>query len=247
VWLPRVAMAASGGGSTIRRILPEVLACNGQLYGHIQAVLLVVDRPCNAKNVWKGLGMPASHIVEIAHGDPDMALKLAEAFETYGIDLFSGHGFLSRVPVEAIPNYTDRHIVYMNQHPAPKPLVGGEGFWGKVPHSTVALYNERSGGKFLDGTPLFTEAWQHYIDAEFDTGAGISVLTLPLFGGDCAESIQERVMESEWRNCIEAYKQLASHNPGERVPTFDSCWNEQTIDLELLEQCRQKALALGPH
>lgn len=195
--------------------------------------VLIVDRECGATIKW----------VEDLHRNPaDVhfinpydAAAIKEIVKQYRLDVLIGMGYISRVPVEELE---DIELVIANMHPAPEPLCGGKYHYNLVPHKLVELVRGRVEG------PLCTEATVHFMTPDFDKGAGINIIRIPVYKGDSAKTIQTRVMRVEPYNTTLALLRLAHEGPN--LTTVSSSWTPETIDLAMLEECRAEAIRLCP-
>ncbi|CAN5670310.1 phosphoribosylglycinamide formyltransferase [soil metagenome] len=173
----RVAVLASGRGSNLEAILAHC-----ERLGELSAceVALVASNKENAPALERARarGIPAGHIT-----DPSNGKALLEMLDTNSIDLVALAGYLKLLPGEVTRLYKDRIV---NVHPAPLPRFGGAGMYGLRVHDAVIAAGLRE-----------TEVTVHFVDEEYDSGDVIARWPVPVYEGDTAELLAERVLKVE--------------------------------------------------
>jgi len=173
----RVAVLASGRGSNLEAILAY---CDG--LGELSSceVALVASNKQDAPALERARarGITAEHIT-----DPSDGPALLAMLDTNSIDLVALAGYLKLLPPEVTRLYKDRVI---NVHPAPLPRFGGAGMYGIRVHDAVLAAGLKE-----------TEVTVHFVDEEYDSGDVIARWPVPIYDGDDAELLAERVLKVE--------------------------------------------------
>jgi phosphoribosylglycinamide formyltransferase-1 len=87
----------------------------------------------------------------------------------------------------------------LNIHPALLPRYGGQGMYGRRVHEAVVAAGEHETGASV-----------HLVDDEYDHGAVVAQIRLPVDPGDTAESIERKVMDAEPKLFLETLQKIAS-------------------------------------
>ena len=122
--------------------------------------------------------------------------RLAGALAAAGVDLVILSGYLRRLGPRTLKAYGGR---ILNIHPALLPRFGGRGMFGRHVHEAV----------LASGDPI-TGASVHLVDDEYDHGAVLAQVELPIRAGDTAESIERRVMLAEPRLFVQTLQRIVS-------------------------------------
>lgn len=166
---PRIAVLASGEGTTLQSIM------------EMANVVLVIsnNRDCGALRRAMQFNVPGIFLGESAQPDMDMLAIL----ESSGADLVVLAGYLQKVGKPTLKAYQGRII---NTHPSLLPKHGGKGMFGKRVHKAV-----------LDSGDTETGVTIHHVTDDYDTGDIIAQCVVPIMPGDTVALIEERVKEVE--------------------------------------------------
>ena len=115
---------------------------------------------------------------EVSNG----ALLTKICFEK-GIDFIILAGYLRKIPVELLTNYSNKMI---NVHPALLPKFGGQGMYGNNVHKAVFESEE-----FETGITI------HFVNEHFDEGRVIAQFHCEVNKNDTIETIQAKVQKLE--------------------------------------------------
>lgn len=199
----KLAFLASNNGSSLRAIVAAIEA--GELAA--EPCLVVSNRKAApALEFAREHGIDTLCIPTTA--DPAGAdQRLADALRLAGADLVVLSGYLRKLGPVALQAYAGR---ILNIHPALLPNFGGQGMYGRRVHEAVVAA----------GT-LETGATVHLVDDEYDHGAVVAQVRLPIAPGESVESVERRVMASEPGLFVETLKRVASGELvlGAHIPT----------------------------
>jgi phosphoribosylglycinamide formyltransferase-1 len=174
----KLAFLASHNGSSMRAILAAIEA--GTLAS--RAVLAVSNRKAPALEFAAGHGLRT--LVIPTASDPDGADQaLAGALRDAAADLVILSGYLRKLGPATLAAF-DRRI--LNIHPALLPRHGGAGMYGRRVHEAVIAAREPASGASV-----------HLVDGEYDHGALIAQVEVPVLPDDTAETLEARVMATE--------------------------------------------------
>ena len=173
----RVAVLASGRGSNLEAILAHCERL-GELSSCEVALVASNKKDAPALQRARSRGIPAEHIP-----DPSNGKALIEMLDTHSIDIVALAGYLKLLPADVTRLYKDRII---NVHPAPLPRFGGAGMYGVRVHDAVLAAGMKE-----------TEVTVHFVDEEYDSGDVIARWPVPIYEGDTAELLAERVLKVE--------------------------------------------------
>ncbi len=198
----RVAVCASGGGTNLQSLLDR-LGKEG-----LAAVVLVLSDRADARALDRArrAGV-AAEVLSQPHDPAEWIERLARR----DVDLVVLAGYLKLVPAPVITAYAGRII---NIHPALLPRFGGRGMYGRRVHEAVLASGDEESG-----------ATVHLVDEEFDHGAVLAQVRVPVEPDDTPESLAQRVLEQEHRLLPAVV--LAAARAGHPVPLLESL-NPQT-------------------
>lgn len=174
----RLGFLASGRGSNMQAIID---ACE---QGVIAAKpCLVVSNNPNAMALDRGKkhGLEFKCVNRKSHADIDA--EILRLLRQAKVDLLVLAGYMKKVGPAVLEEYRGRII---NIHPALLPRHGGQGMYGIKVHQAV-----------IDAGEYETGATVHLVDKEYDKGAIISQVVVPVSEGDTAETLAARVLEKE--------------------------------------------------
>jgi phosphoribosylglycinamide formyltransferase 1 len=183
---------ASHNGTSLRAIINAIEA--GALAA--RACLVVSNnRAAPALEFARQHGAPTRVIATLA--DPDAAdAALAAALHEAGVELVVLSGYLRRIGPRTLCAYRNR---ILNVHPALLPAFGGEGMYGRRVHEAVV-----ASGAHLTGATV------HLVDDEYDRGAVVARVKLPVAPDDTPERIERRVMAAEPGLFIQTLQRIAA-------------------------------------
>ena len=172
----RVAVLASGGGTSLRAFLDALH--NSPL---ARVARVVTNRPdAGALARARLAGVPAAVL-----RDPGDPAELLAALTDARADLVVLAGYLKLVPPPVVARF---HWRMINIHPALLPAHGGPGMYGRRVHEAVLASGAAESG-----------ATVHYVDDQYDRGPIIAQERVPVRPGDTAETLAARVLEAEHR------------------------------------------------
>ncbi len=171
--LPRIAVLASGEGTTLQSIMET---CN---------VVLVISNNSDSGALRRARQFDVAGIVVGKSADLDPDLDMLAILESSGADLIVLAGYMKKVGPLTLQAYQGRII---NTHPSLLPKHGGKGMHGRRVHQAV-----------LDSGDKETGVTIHHVTDNYDTGTVIAQLVVPIMPGDTVELIEERVKKVEKR------------------------------------------------
>jgi phosphoribosylglycinamide formyltransferase-1 len=186
----RLAVFASGGGSTLQNLLDRIAA--GRLPASVEAVVSE-NASAYALERAKRAGVPAWTIPYSASNPEAFSERAFDVCRKRRVDLVALGGFLKLL---RIPRDFEHRV--MNVHPALIPAFCGKGYYGKRVHQAVLDY-----GVKLTGCTV------HYCDDDYDHGPIILQRGVAVDEEDTAESLAARVQEAEREALPEAIRLAA--------------------------------------
>jgi phosphoribosylglycinamide formyltransferase 1 len=183
---------ASNNGTSLRAVVAAIDA--GELAA--RASLVVSNRKgAPALAFARDHGLAALHIATL--DDPAAADRaLAAALTEAGVELVLLSGYLRKLGPQTLAAYRNR---ILNIHPALLPKFGGEGMYGRRVHEAV----------IASGDPV-TGASVHLVDDQYDHGAVLARVELPVTPTDSAETIERKVMVAEPPLFVQTLQRIAS-------------------------------------
>ncbi len=175
----RLAVLISGSGRTLKNLID--LAEQGEL--PIEVVLVVSSTPKAGGLQHATKAGIATQVIERSGFESDSSYGDAvfAACRDAGVDYVAMAGFLKLAPV---PEGFEGRV--LNIHPALLPAFGGRGMYGGRVHQAV-----------LDHGVKVTGCTVHFVDNEYDRGPIIWQQPVPVFDDDTAETLADRVFETE--------------------------------------------------
>ena len=175
----RIAVLASGNGSNLQALIDHFATLGAQ--GHGDIVLVASDRPAaRALARARDAGIPTAQLATGANPDGE---QLPALLERNRIDLLVLAGFLRLVPDDVTKRFAGRIV---NVHPGPLPEFGGNGMYGARVHRAV-----------LEARKEWSGPTVHFVDEQFDHGAVIAHVPVPVLANDDAETLARRVLAAE--------------------------------------------------
>lgn len=186
----RLAVFASGGGTTLQNLLDRIAA--GRLPATVEAVV-AENASAFALERAKRAGVPAWTVPYSASNPSAFSERAFEICRERRVDMAVLAGFLKLL---RIPRDFEHRV--MNVHPALIPAFCGKGYYGRRVHQAVLDY-----GVKLTGCTV------HFCDDEYDHGPIILQRGVAVAEGDTAQSLAERVQEAEREALPEAIRLAA--------------------------------------
>lgn len=173
----RLAVLASGRGSNLQAIIDHF---DNLARERIAKIVLVASNRADSPALIRA----ATASIDITSFDAtDDGSQLLELLRRFRIDLVVLAGYLKRIPVRVIREYSGRII---NIHPALLPAFGGEGMYGARVHEAVIESGAKETGVSV-----------HMVDDDYDRGPVIAQWRIPLEESDTADSLAARVLSVE--------------------------------------------------
>lgn len=188
----KLAFLASNNGSSLRAIVAAIEA--GGLAAEPR--LVVSNRKAApALDFAREHGIATLCIPTTA--DPGGAdERLAAALRGSDADLVILSGYLRKLGPATLGAFAGR---ILNIHPALLPSHGGQGMYGRRVHEAVVAAGERETG-----------ATVHLVDDEYDHGAVVAQVRLPIAPGETAENVEQKVMAAEPGLFVQTLQRLAT-------------------------------------
>ncbi len=177
----RLGVLASGGGSNLQSIIDR--SRDGSLSAE---VVMVISNNSGAKALdrARAFGIECRHVSATTEGSPEAAdRRIAREFTLHGVDLVILAGYMKQGGAALLQAFPKRII---NIHPALLPKFGGEGMYGMRVHRAVIAAGETESGPTV-----------HLVDGEYDHGLTLAQRKVPVFPGDTADTLQQRVLAEE--------------------------------------------------
>jgi formyltetrahydrofolate-dependent phosphoribosylglycinamide formyltransferase len=175
----RIAVLASGGGSNLQAILDHFDALGDRRGGNV--VVVASDRgTAGALERAQRRGIPSAVLSDEPYSRQPSLDRLVDE---HRVDLIVLAGYLKLIPTETVARFEGRMV---NVHPALLPAFGGHGMYGtRVHHAVIAS------GARVTGVTV------HFVDPQYDHGAIIAQWPVPVFSGDDAGTLADRVLRVE--------------------------------------------------
>jgi phosphoribosylglycinamide formyltransferase-1 len=103
-------------------------------------------------------------------------------------------GYMKKLGMKTLEHYRGR---ILNIHPSLLPKFGGQGRYGIHVHEAVLAAGERETG-----------ATVHLVEGEYDQGTILSQCRVPVYTGDTADTLAQRVLVQEHRLLVETLEQI---------------------------------------
>jgi phosphoribosylglycinamide formyltransferase-1 len=172
----KIAVFASGAGSNAEKIIERFAS-----HQTIQVALIVCNKPgAGVLKVTAFKNIPSLFIEKEKFFQGDAYIKELKEKE---IDFIVLAGFLWKIPAALIKAFPGSII---NIHPALLPKYGGKGMYGQYVHQAVIDNKETESGITI-----------HYVDEVYDNGKTIFQATCPVYSGDTASLLAQRIAALE--------------------------------------------------
>lgn len=177
----RLGFLASHGGTNLQAILDAITS--GDLAAQACAVISNNSSAAALERA-RRLNIDALHLSSSTHPHPEaLDAAILAALRDRGVNLIVLAGYMKRIGARVLEAYARRVV---NIHPALLPKFGGQGMYGLRVHEAVLAAGERVTGVTV-----------HLVDREYDRGAILAQLEVPVEPGDTPEALQLRVLEQE--------------------------------------------------
>jgi phosphoribosylglycinamide formyltransferase 1 len=189
-----VAVLASGEGTTLQAVLD---ACAGGRVPARVAVVISNNAAAGALRRARSAGVPTRHLSAMtAGGAAGLDQALSDTLVEFASDLVLLAGYMKRLGPLTLAQFAGRII---NTHPALLPDFGGQGMYGMNVHRAVLAAGHRTSG-----------ATVHWVNEDYDSGAVIAQVRVPVAPTDDAESLSARVQAAERELVVEVLGAAAS-------------------------------------
>ena len=175
----RIAVLASGGGSSLQALLGYFDALGAASSGRI--VVVASNRP-GAGALARATARDIPTAVLQGPKQPD-GPELGDVLEQHKVDLVVLAGYLKLLPSDVVKRFDGRIV---NIHPALLPAFGGHGMYGNHVHRAV-----------LESGVKVTGVTAHFVDDVYDSGRIIAQWPVPVFASDDVASLAARVLRVE--------------------------------------------------
>ena len=194
-----LAVLASHGGSTLQAILD---ACASNRIPNSRVTLVVSNNSgAYALDRARAYGVPTRHLSGATHGSADaLDEAICSAVTDSGADWIMLAGYMKRLGPRLLRHFEGR---ILNTHPSLLPAFGGHGFYGRRVHEAV-----------LAAGVAETGATMQLVTDEYDTGAILAQVRVPVLAGDTAATLEERVKCSERELVVDTLADLARNSGG---------------------------------
>lgn len=189
-----IGVLASGEGTTLQAVLD---ACaSGRLPARV-GVVISNNAAAGALRRARAAGVPARHLSAAnAGGSQSLDQALSGTLQEFASDWVLLAGYMKRLGPATLARFVGRII---NTHPALLPEFGGQGMFGANVHRAVLAAGRRTSGASV-----------HWVDENYDTGAVIAQVRVPVESGDSADSLALRVQAAERELVVEVLAAAAS-------------------------------------
>ena len=174
-------MLASHTGTNLQSILDACRA--GSLDAEVRVVISNNSRALALERA-RAVGIPTAHLSSVTH--PECAAldaAIERTLKSHGVELVALAGYMRKLGPRTLGAYRN-HV--LNVHPALLPRYGGQGMYGDRVHAAVLESGDRESGVTV-----------HLVDDEYDHGAVVSQVEVPVLPDDTPESLAKRVLAQE--------------------------------------------------
>jgi phosphoribosylglycinamide formyltransferase-1 len=190
----RLGILASHRGSNVQVI---VEACRAHRIAACPAVVISNNAAAPVLEFARREHIAALHIGGAEFADPAARdERILAALREHGVDLVLLLGYLKLLGPRTTAAYRDR---ILNTHPALLPKYGGQGMFGEHVHRAVLAAGERETGVTV-----------HLVDEQYDHGAVLAQIRVPVVAGDSVETLAARVLAREHEFLVETLAAIAA-------------------------------------
>ncbi len=187
----RLGFLASNNGSSMRAIILAIEA--GDLAA--EASLMVSNKPGAPAVAFAAEHHIPVRVIPTAKSPDASDERLLDALDGARVDLVVLSGYLRKLGPKTLNRFRNR---ILNVHPALLPRHGGRGMYGRRVHEAVLTAGDGVSG-----------ATVHLVDEEYDHGAALAHVEVPVLPGDTASDLEKRVMAVEPGLFVETLQRLA--------------------------------------
>lgn len=189
----KIGVLASHEGTTLQSLLD---ACaDGRIPARL-AVVISNNGNSGALRRARQAGVPAAHLSSATHPDPvalDTAIR--DTLAAARVDVVFLAGYMKKLGPLVLQAFDGR---ILNTHPALLPRFGGPGMYGDRVFEAVVAAGETESGVSV-----------HLVDGDYDSGAVVRQIRVPVLPGDSAADLKARVQAREKEFVIETLAQIA--------------------------------------
>lgn len=198
----RIAILASGEGTTLQAVLD---ACASGVLNARVVVVISNRRDSGALRRAEAAKINGVYLSSRTHSEPAALDQAMAGYLTEAkVDLVVLAGFLKKIGPCVLAAFGERML---NTHPALLPKFGGEGMYGRHIHEAVLAAGEKETGVTV-----------HRVDGDYDRGAVVAQLKVPVQKGDTVDSLATRVQAAERLFLVETLQQFAvSHTVNSEI------------------------------
>ncbi len=176
-----IGFLASHGGSNMQAIID---ACKSGKLKATPAVVISNNVDSTALARARTEGIPHYYMSGKTHPGPgELDEAILHIFLSHAIDIIVLAGYMKKLGPKTLSHFQGR---ILNIHPALLPKFGGEGMYGMNVHKAVIAAGEKESGVTI-----------HLVDEQYDTGAIIAQIKVPVLTDDTPETLAARVLEQE--------------------------------------------------
>lgn len=199
--MTRLAVMASGGGTTLQSLLDAFPGGSGTgasqgRDGATVAALAVNTPGAPALERGRRAGVPSALIAHRGRSRQAFEADLTGFIEGHQADLVCLAGFLRILSPAFIARFAGR---ILNVHPALLPAFGGMGMYGERVHRAV-----------LDAGAAISGCTIHLVDENPDGGPIVAQVAVPVLPGDTPETLGARVLTVEHEIYPQALRMIAT-------------------------------------
>ena len=177
----RLGVLASHGGSNLQAIIDSTKS--GALDAQV-AVVVSNNSDSLALQRANVEGISAFHLSRNTHVDAQqLDQAILQVLKGHGVNLVALAGYMRPLGPAVLNAYRMR---ILNIHPALLPNHGGHGMYGMRVHESVVQSGERMTGVTI-----------HLVDEAYDQGPIVAQTQVPVLEDDTAETLAQRVLETE--------------------------------------------------
>lgn len=238
----RLAILISGNGTTMEAIVKAWK--RGEIPLDIACIISSNPTALGIEKA-KRLGIPEKDIVivnpekyrnEKGKVDQDrFGSQILNELQKRKVTVVTQNNWMPLTPKVVIEAFRNK---IFNQHPAPTPEFGGKGMFGKRVHAAVLLFN-----RLIKRPEQWTEAIAQRVATEFDQGAVVKSVKIPILPDDTVDMLQQRVLLIEHELQIELLNDIVKGKVADFV-------NRDSIvrpgEEEILEQVKTISKLLYP-
>jgi phosphoribosylglycinamide formyltransferase 1 len=184
---------ASGRGSTMQAVID---ACKSGRLRAKPCVVISNNRDAQAlARAWQE-GIPAYHLSAKTEPNPGLLdAAILHTLQHHEVELVILAGYMKKLGMKTLTHYWGR---ILNIHPSLLPKFGGQGRYGIHVHEAVLAAGEKETG-----------ATVHLVEGEeYDQGTILSQCRVPVYTGDTADTLAQRVLVHEHRLLVETLEQI---------------------------------------